>query len=168
MTNRRFAVTSLSAAFSSPACARLASRRSSSASVMRGSFWMSWRYWSNAVEGDERKKPLDLLSVEVCIHAPVGLFSASASIWLASHLYRAHDNDRESRGQQPRFVPKRNVMLTVFFRVFLLRLRRGRRIFGLRSAGSGQNADADHHDDPDDEPRRRHAEEKRGDCQSDD
>lgn len=41
---------------------------------------MSWRYWSNAVEGDERKKPLDLLSVEVCIHAPVGLL-AQAHIW---------------------------------------------------------------------------------------
>jgi hypothetical protein len=27
------------------------------------------------VEGDERKKPLDLLSVVVCIHAPVGLLA---------------------------------------------------------------------------------------------
>jgi hypothetical protein len=36
---------------------------------------MSCRYWSNAVEGDERKKPLDLLSVEVCIPGPVGLFA---------------------------------------------------------------------------------------------
>src|SRR3954468_14416567 len=28
---------------------------------------MSWRYWSKAVEGEERKKPLDLLSPVVCI-----------------------------------------------------------------------------------------------------
>ena len=54
------------------------------------SFWMSWRYWSNAVEGDERKKPLDLLSVEVCIHAPVGLL---AQAHLGSlHLYGAHNS----------------------------------------------------------------------------
>src|SRR6266498_4002444 len=31
---------------------------------------MSWRYWSKAVDGDERKKPLDLLSAVVCIDAP--------------------------------------------------------------------------------------------------
>src|SRR5688572_25549657 len=82
MTNLRLAVTSRSAAFSSPAWARRANLRSSSASVISGSFWMSWRYWSNAVEGDERKKPLDLLSVEVCIRGPVGLF-AQAFHWLA-------------------------------------------------------------------------------------
>jgi hypothetical protein len=35
--------------------------------VISGSFCMSWRYWSNAVEGEERKKPLDLLSPVVCI-----------------------------------------------------------------------------------------------------
>jgi hypothetical protein len=31
---------------------------------------MSWRYWSNAEEGDERKYPFDLLSVTGSIHAP--------------------------------------------------------------------------------------------------
>src|SRR3954452_6019038 len=71
MTKRRFAVTSRSAAFSSPFWARRARRRSSSGSSIRGSFWMSWRYWSNAVEGDERKYPLeDLVSVTCSIHAP--------------------------------------------------------------------------------------------------
>src|SRR5512138_1422622 len=113
MTNRRFAVTSRSAAFSSPACARRASRLSSSASVMRGSFWMSWRYWSNAVEGDERKKPLDLLSVEVCIHAPVGLFAQAH--FGSLHLYRAHNSDGVSFGQQPRFMPLRNVIRRRFY-----------------------------------------------------
>src|SRR6476660_4253738 len=86
MTNRRLAVTSRSAAFSSPAWARRASRRSSSASVISGSFCMSCKYWSNAVEGDERKKPLDLLSVEVCIHAPDELLAqARCSLF---HLMR--------------------------------------------------------------------------------
>src|SRR6266850_869287 len=70
MTNRRFAVTNRSAAFSSPFCARLASRRSSAGSSMSGSFWMSWRYWSNADEGDERKYPLwDRVPVTCSIHA---------------------------------------------------------------------------------------------------
>src|SRR2546423_3555505 len=71
MTNLRFAVTSRSAAFSSPRWARRARRRSSSGSSISGSFWISWRYWSNAVEGDERKYPLeDLVSVTCSIHAP--------------------------------------------------------------------------------------------------
>src|ERR1019366_6060501 len=71
MTNRRFAVTSRSAAASSPFWASRARRRSSAGSVISGSFWMSWRYWSNAVEGEERKKLLDLDSVACCIHTPV-------------------------------------------------------------------------------------------------
>src|SRR5512145_417943 len=54
MTNRRFAVTRRSAARSSPARARRANRRSSSGSVIMGSFWMSWRYWSNAPLGEGR------------------------------------------------------------------------------------------------------------------
>src|SRR5436190_19283868 len=60
MTKRRLAVTSRSAAFSSPRCTRRASLRSSAGSLMRGSFWMSCRYWSNAPEGLARKKALAL------------------------------------------------------------------------------------------------------------
>src|SRR6476661_5176553 len=38
---------------------------------MSGSFWMSCRYWSNAVDGDDRKYPFDdLVSVTCSIHAP--------------------------------------------------------------------------------------------------
>ena len=44
---------------------------------------MSCRYWSKAVEGDERKKPLDLLSVEVCIHAPGWRIVRASSCQLA-------------------------------------------------------------------------------------
>jgi hypothetical protein len=43
---------------------------------------MSWRYWSNAEEGDERKNPFDLLSVTCSIHAPytgVGRWRASGA-----------------------------------------------------------------------------------------
>src|SRR5690606_34568249 len=47
MTNRRFAVTSRSAASLSPARARRASSRSSAASSIRGYFSTSKRYWSN-------------------------------------------------------------------------------------------------------------------------
>src|SRR5947207_15891120 len=60
MTKRRLAVTSRSAAFSSPRFTRSASLRSSAGSLMRGSFWMSCRYWSNAPEGLARKKELAL------------------------------------------------------------------------------------------------------------
>src|SRR5919106_5832958 len=56
MTNRRLAVTSRSAAVSSPARARRASRFSSSGSVIMGSFWMSRRYWSNEPDGLDRSK----------------------------------------------------------------------------------------------------------------
>src|SRR2546429_6269923 len=52
--------TSRSAAFSSPRCTRRASLRSSAGSLMRGSFWMSCRYWSNAPDGLARKKALAL------------------------------------------------------------------------------------------------------------
>src|SRR3954467_1808994 len=55
ITNRRLAVTSRSAATSSPERARRARRFSSSGSVIIGSFWMSRRYWSNAPEGLERR-----------------------------------------------------------------------------------------------------------------
>src|SRR5215213_4775600 len=152
MTNLRFAVTSRSAAFSSPACALRASRRSSSASVMRGSFWMSWRYWSNAVEGDERKKPLDLLSVVVCIHAPVGLLAQA--LFGSHHLYWAHNSYGVMFGQQPRFMPKRIV-------IFPPILHSRRRVFGLRSARSRQNPDSDEDDDADGNPRCRDAEQVR-------
>src|SRR5690348_82070 len=60
MTNRRLAVTSRSAAFSSPRRTRRARRRSSAGSFIRGSFWMSCRYWSNAPEGLARKNALAL------------------------------------------------------------------------------------------------------------
>src|SRR5207244_4161845 len=60
MTNRRLAVTSRSAAFSSPRCTRRARRRSSAGSLMSGSFWMSCRYWSKAPEGLARKNDLAL------------------------------------------------------------------------------------------------------------
>src|SRR3979411_771211 len=93
MTKRRLAVTNRSAAFSPPACARRAKRRSSSASVIRGSFCMSWRYWSKAVEGEERKKPLDLLSPVVCISPLVATLSNDASGWRApGTLPDAHVN----------------------------------------------------------------------------
>src|SRR5216684_700486 len=60
MTNRRLAVTSRSAAFSSPRCTRRARRRSSAGSLMSGSFWMSCRYWSKAPEGLARKNAFAL------------------------------------------------------------------------------------------------------------
>src|SRR5678816_105314 len=60
MTNRRLAVTSRSAAHSSPSRARRASRRSSWTSVTMGSFLMSCRYWSNDPSGtDERRAGQD-------------------------------------------------------------------------------------------------------------
>src|SRR3979409_1676953 len=92
MTNLRFAVTNRSAAFSSPACARRASRRSSSASVISGSFCMSWRYWSNAVEGEERKKPLDLLSPVVCISPLVATLAEASLGGAPGNLLDAHVN----------------------------------------------------------------------------
>src|SRR5712691_10548243 len=60
MTNRRLAVTSRSAAFSSPRCTRRARRRSSAGSLMSVSFWMSCRYWSKAPEGLARKNAFAL------------------------------------------------------------------------------------------------------------
>jgi len=120
---------------------------------------MSWRYWSNAVEGDERKKPLDLLSVEVCIHAPVGLFAQ------ALHLARITCMGRTvatglCKSQQPRFVPNRIV-------IFPPILHGRRRIFGLRSAGSGQNPDSDQDDYTDCNPGRGNAKEISRDRETD-
>src|ERR1700752_4222684 len=60
MTNRRLAVTSRSAAFSSPRWTRRARRRSSVGSLIRGSFWMSCRYWSKAPDGLARKNGFGL------------------------------------------------------------------------------------------------------------
>src|SRR3954465_15025753 len=53
---------------------------------------MSWRYWSKAVEGDERKKPLDLLSPVVCIRPLVATLSNDAPGWRASRVLDAHVN----------------------------------------------------------------------------
>src|SRR6516162_9954999 len=54
---------------------------------------MSWRYWSNAVEGDERKKPLDLLSVErsLLVRSCVRSGGASGSV-VAKDCRDAHVN----------------------------------------------------------------------------
>src|SRR3989337_2560604 len=67
MTNRRFAATSRSAAFSSPRCTRRASRRSSAGALISGSFWMSCRYWSNAPEGVVRKNGFALPPFDLAI-----------------------------------------------------------------------------------------------------
>src|SRR5688572_8922317 len=103
MTNRRFAVTRRSAACSSPFCARRARRRSSAGSLISGSFWMSWRYWSNAVEGEERKYPLDLVSVTCCIHAP---YHAEVRRQVGTPRRKfcrdGHDNSGPKGGQQRR------------------------------------------------------------------
>ena len=47
-------------------------------------------------------------------------------------------------------------------------LHRRRRIFGLRSAGSGKNAYSDQHNDPDGDPLGRNTQEVRCDRESDD
>src|SRR5574341_1846941 len=67
MTNRRFAVTSRSAAFSSPRWTRRASRRSSAGSLINGSFWMSCRYWSKAPDGLARKNAFALPPFDLAI-----------------------------------------------------------------------------------------------------
>src|ERR1700682_3443945 len=153
MTKRRLAVTNRSAAFSSPACARRARRRSSSASVISGSFCMSWRYWSKAVVGEERKKPLDLLSPVVCI-SPMGqrhylmtrLGGALPVLCRTRTLTRGAPNR-----QQPCFMPRSSLW-----------------IFGLRSGGGHQNGDPDHDDAPHDDPSRRYAQQNRSDGESND
>lgn len=111
------------------------------------------------MEGDERKKPLDLLSVEVCIHAPVGLLAQAH--FGSLHLYRAHSSDGALCSQQPRFMPQQFVILPPF-------LHRRRRIFGLRSAGSGENSNSNQNDDTDGNPLRRNAEQICGDRKADD
>src|SRR4029078_11664713 len=99
MTKRRLAVTSRSAAFSSPRWARRARRRSSSGSSIKGSFWMSWRYWSNAVEGDERKYPLDgLVSVPCSIHAPHQGVRRSEHHRLGGGAHRGNGSPRGRQG----------------------------------------------------------------------
>src|SRR3989441_7265694 len=60
MTNGSLAVTGRWAVFPPPPCPRRASRRSSAGSLIRGSFWMSWRYWSKAPEGLARKNAFAL------------------------------------------------------------------------------------------------------------
>src|SRR5688572_4657828 len=59
---------------------------------MRGSFCMSWRYWSNAVEGEERKKPLDLLSPVVCISPLVATLPMADLGGAPRNLLDAHVN----------------------------------------------------------------------------
>ena len=129
---------------------------------------MSCKYWSNAVEGDERKKPLDLLSVEVCIQAPDELFAHKRVF----HLDGAHGNDRLRFSQQPRFMPIRNVMLTVGLRNSgpnaCRKSLRCRWIFGLRSAGACKNSDPNQYDDSNADPHLWNANEEGSDCQSDD
>src|SRR5256885_17057232 len=53
---------------------------------------MSWRYWSRAVEGDERKKPLDLLSPVVCISPLVETLWTGVPGWRARLPMDAHVN----------------------------------------------------------------------------
>ena len=111
------------------------------------------------MEGDERKKPFDLLSVEVCIHAPVGLLAQA--LMGSLHLSWAHSSDVAVCSQQPRFMPKLFVILLPF-------LHGRRRIFGLRSARSGENSNSDQNDDTDGNPLSRNAEQIRGDREADD
>ena len=63
-------------------------------------------------------------------------------------------------------------MLTVVFTGFSVipaeTTLRGRRIFGLRSAGACQDSDSNQDDDPDADPHLRNAQEEGGDGQSDD
>src|SRR5712691_10268266 len=73
MTNRRLAVTSRSAACSSPRWTRRARRRSSAGSLISGSFWMSWRYWSNAPDGLARKNAFGFPALERAINGLLGL-----------------------------------------------------------------------------------------------
>src|SRR6476659_2013435 len=53
---------------------------------------MSWRYWSKAVEGEERKKPLDLLSPVVCISPLVETLWTGVPGWRARFFLDAHVN----------------------------------------------------------------------------
>ena|SRR2546423_2869336 len=55
---------------------------------------MSWRYWSKAVDGEERKKPLDLLSPVVCIRPLVETLWTGVPGWRARLPMDAHDNYR--------------------------------------------------------------------------
>src|SRR5438309_787702 len=150
MTKRRLAVTNRSAAFSSPACARRARRRSSSASVIRGSFCMSWRYWSKAVEGDERKKPLDLLSPVVCIRLLVETLWTDVPGWRAPFCWTRRITTGALSRQQPRFMPLSD-----------------RWVFGLRSGCGGYNGDSDQNDRSDNHPGLRNADQNCGDRQAD-
>src|SRR5450759_2065311 len=69
---------------------------------------MSWRYWSKAVDGDERKKPLDLLSAVVCIHIPCGELSGKRSKSVAIYHPKRTIISGLCPSQQPRFMPDKN------------------------------------------------------------
>src|SRR4029077_6663792 len=66
-----------------------ARRRSSAGSLISGSFWMSWRYWSNAPDGLARKNALGLTPLERAIE---GLPRCTGEVC----GYRRADNSRRA------------------------------------------------------------------------
>src|SRR5437870_2265338 len=111
---------------------------------------MSWRYWSKAVEGDERKKPLDLLSPVVCIRLLVETLWTDVPGWRAPFCWTRRITTGALSRQQPRFMPLSD-----------------RRVFGLRSGCGGYNGDSDQNDRSDNHPGLRNADQNCGDRQAD-
>src|SRR5438445_3605332 len=111
---------------------------------------MSWRYWSKAVEGDERKIPLDLLSPVVCIRLLVETLWTDVPGWRAPFCWTRRITTGALSRQQPRFMPLSD-----------------RCVFGLRSGCGGYNGDSDQNDRSDNHPGLRNADQKCGDRQAD-
>src|SRR5450756_1763256 len=96
---------------------------------------MSCRYWSNAVEGEERKKPLDLLSPVVCISPLVATLPTGCLGGAPGSVGRACSLDAH-------YTVNSHVSCH----------RSSLRIFGLRSGCGAHNANSDRYNGPNGNP----------------